>query len=222
MRSANAALNALSMLQTVVPAAQFVSMPTASRLPPRGQRSGSARVTRTAWRLGHRRVPVPALAKRTPWLVCIMRHESRESRVMSWTRLNEHRPPCPKRGQSRVGPRGQPSRFLVSRRTLVGALAEVDEVLEIWVRRDLDPGFARVVWVGWDAGSGSESVGMSSEPAGSAEEVALGIRRSVWLSGLWAERHRCILGAFVRVTPSERVQADRFFSAFDATESRRH
>lgn len=129
--------------------------------------------------------------------------------------------------------------FLVYRRQRIAVPCETDEVLGIWLRRELDTGLP--IWPSADHELGAGVSVNSPTDEGASElgpkEAVVGIRASFSLSGLWTlcwidgaplreahsseERRRRILDAFASKTSDLQSTTGPgiFFPVFDVTET---
>jgi len=111
------------------------------------------------------------------------------------------------------------SEFLVYRRRHFEEPRETDEVLGIWLRRELDADLPAWLWFERELAAG---VGVDSLPGETASrlgprEAAVGILESLSLSGLWT---LCWLdGTLLREAPSSAVRRGRLLDAFLSTAS---
>ena len=110
------------------------------------------------------------------------------------------------------------SEFLVYRRRHFEEPRETDEVLGIWLRRELDADLPAWLWFDRELGAG---VRVDSLPAGEAasrlspREAAVGILESFSLSGLWT---LCwIDGTLLREAPSSAERRRRILDAVLST-----
>jgi len=132
------------------------------------------------------------------------------------------------------------SGFLLYRRQRFPETRETDEVLGIWLRRDLDADLAAWLWLDRDRGA-DISIDVAEDPSkGSPGESGVGIRESFSLSGLWTlcwidrtllrtahsatERRRTILDSLLGNAYASRFSSatETFFPVFagvDAIES---
>jgi len=126
--------------------------------------------------------------------------------------------------------------FLVHRRQLVTESHEADEILGIWLRRELDTDLPAWLMLEPAIESGKSREGRVGQRFGPGE-ASLGIRESVSISQLWAlcnidgtllstadgatGRRRTILDHFVRARSTSHSSGDKaiFFAVFTATET---
>lgn len=126
------------------------------------------------------------------------------------------------------------NKFLVYRRRHFPVPREVDEVLGIWLRRELDADLPAWLWINRELGAGVQLDGSDGEDvlAPRLAATAVGIRESFSLSGLWSlcwidgtflekaktarERRNQILESLVKEGARG---AGEFFPVFDATET---
>lgn len=124
--------------------------------------------------------------------------------------------------------------FLVHRRQYVTETHEADEILGIWLRRELDADLPAWLMLEPAIESGESREGRVGRPLG---EASLGIRESVSISQLWtlcqidgtllsradsaAERRRTILDYFVRASSASQSSGDKaiFFAVFAVTDA---
>jgi hypothetical protein len=126
--------------------------------------------------------------------------------------------------------------FLVHLRRRFPEPREVDEVLGLWLRRELDADLPAWLWLDRERGLGMRVDAPAGETPGQGpREADVGVRESFSLSGLWSlcwidgtllreskspeERRRRILDALVRDAAAEAAsQPGAFFPVFEATE----
>ena len=127
--------------------------------------------------------------------------------------------------------------FLGYQRQRIAEAREADEILGIWLRRELDVDLPAWLWLDRDRGAG-----MSIDVPGDASkispgEVGVGIRESFSLSGLWTlcwidgtllstahsatERRRTILDSLLAAASASRPSSatETFFPVFAATDA---
>ena len=127
------------------------------------------------------------------------------------------------------------SEFLVYRRQRFAKAREADEVLGIWLRRELDADLP--AWLDRDRGAGLSIDVPRDTSKVSVEESGVGIRESFSLSGLWtlcwvdgtflstahsaAERRRIILDSLLGTASASRSSSatEKFFPVFAAGDS---
>ena len=131
------------------------------------------------------------------------------------------------------------SEFLVYRRRHFAEPRETDEVLGIWLRRELDADLPAWLWFDRELGAGVRVDSLTGETASrlGPREAAVGILESFSLSGLWtlcwidgtllretqisAERRRGILDAVLSTASASQspCEPETFFPVFGASDA---
>lgn len=128
------------------------------------------------------------------------------------------------------------SKFLVYQRQRFAESREADEVLGVWLRRELDAHLPAWPWFDRELGAGRSIDVPGASSKVSPGESGVGIRESFSLSGLWAlcwidgtllstahsatERRRTILDSLLGATSASRSSAtETFFPVFAAADA---